>query len=223
MAKLILLPQINMRITSKVLLSALIALTLLADARAQVTPFTNRIDFLNALTASNYTENFNSAPSGAFLGPTNFSGSGFVITANNSIQGNGLYKDVTGTTNVLSLGADVALGSLVFNFSTNTYAVGGYFFVGNPAVQAGNVTIALTLSNASPINFTTNVSSFNNAYFGWTAGNNQILSMTVSSTNTSGWASASEMTVGVPEPSTYALLGMAAAGLAGYALRRRRR
>jgi hypothetical protein len=211
------------KMNTKLALSGLIALTLLANARAQVTSFTNRVDFLSALTASNYTENFNSASSGVFSGPVNFSGNGFNITANNSIQGNGLYKDLIGSTNVLSLGGPVAAGALTFNFSVNTYAVGGYFFLGDPGFQTGDVTIALTLSNAPPINLTTNVSSFSNAYFGWTTGNNQILSMTVSSTNTAGWASASEMTVGVPEPSTYALLGMAAAGLAGYVLRRRRR
>jgi hypothetical protein len=209
--------------SAKYLPIALLVLTLVANTNAQVIPYTNRVDFLNALTASNYTENFNSAPSGAFISPINFSGGGFNITANNSIQGNGLYKDVIGSTNVLSLGGPVAAGSLLFSFSTNTYAVGGYFFLGSPDVLDGNVSISLTLSNAPPVNLTTNVSSLGNAYFGWTTGNNQILSMTVSSTNTGGWASAAEMTVGVPEPSTYALLGMAAVGLAGYALRRRRR
>ena len=212
-----------MKNSAKYLPLALLVLTLVANTNAQVTSFTNRIDFLNALTASNYTESFNSAPSGAFTSPINFSGGGFNITANNSIQGNGLFRDVIGSTNVLSLGGPVAAGSLLFSFSTNTYAVGGYFFVGDPNVLTADLTIALTLSNAPPINLATNVSSLGNAYFGWTTGNNQILSMTVTSTNNFGWASASEMTVGVPEPSTYALLSMAAVGLAGYVLRRRRR
>ena len=93
-----------MKNSAKYLPIALLVLTLVANTNAQVIPYTNRVDFLNALTASNYTENFNSAPSGAFISPINFSGGGFNITANNSIQGNGLYKDVIGSTNVLSLG-----------------------------------------------------------------------------------------------------------------------
>ena len=213
-----------MKTTSKLLLSGLIALALLADSRAQVTSFTNRTNFLNALTASNYTENFSAITIGGtgFQGPANFSGNGFTFTANNSIQGNGLYGEQLNSTNVLTLGGNFTDGSLIFTFSTNTYALGGYFFIGNPGVLSANVTLALTLSNATPINLTTNVSSLANAYFGWTTGTNRILSMTISSP-AAGWASAAEMTVGVPEPSTYALLGMAAAGLAGYALRRRRR
>jgi hypothetical protein len=210
--------------SAKYLPIALLALTLVANTNAQVTPFTNRIDFLNALTSSNYNENFATITIGGtgFQGPVNFSGNGFTFTANNSVQGNGLYGEQLSSTNVLTLGGNPSEGALVFTFSTNTYAVGGYFFIGNPGVFSANVTLALTLSNATPINLTTNVSSFANAYFGWTTGTNQILSMTISSP-AAGWASASEMTVGVPEPSTYALLSMAAAGLAGYVLRRRRR
>ena len=184
--------------------------------------YTNESEFFNALASSNYTETFASAPSGAFAGPTNFTGNGFTITANNTVPANGLYKDQTGGTDVLSLGGAQATGALTFNFSPNTYAVGGFFFVGDPAVQNASVDLVLTLSNASPINFSTNVSSFANAYFGWTFDDNQILSLTVSSSSAAGWASASELTVAVPEPSTYALLGLAAAGLAGFVIRRRR-
>jgi hypothetical protein len=186
--------------------------------------YTNEAAFFNALASSNYTETFNSAPLGGtgFSGPTNFVGNGFTITANNTVPANGLYKDQTGGTNVFSLGGAQGTGGLIFNFSPNTYAVGGFFYVGDPAVQSATLDLLLTLSNAAPINLSTNVSSFDNAYFGWTFDNNQIISMTVSSSSVAGWASASELTVAVPEPSTYALLGLTAAGLAGYVIRRRR-
>jgi hypothetical protein len=36
------------------------------------------------------------------------------------------------------------------------------------------------------------------------------------------YASAADVTLAVPEPSTYAMLGLAAVGLAGYVIRRRR-
>jgi len=205
------------RVVAAIAIAATASGNALADAF-----YTNEADFFNAITSSNYTETFSSAPAGAFSGPTNFTGNGFTITANNAVPANGLYKDAIGSTNVLSLGGSPGTGALTFNFSANTYAVGGFFFVGDPGVQSATVNLALTLSNAAPINLSTNVNGFANAYFGWTFDNNQILSLTVSSTSGAGWASASEMTVAVPEPSTYALLGLAAAGFAGFLVRRRR-
>jgi hypothetical protein len=184
--------------------------------------YTNESAFFSALASSNYTETFSSVPSGPFFGPTNFVGNGFTITANNTVPADGLYKDLISGTNALSIGGAAGTGGLVFNFSPNTYAVGGFFYIGSGVVQSGTVNFALVLSNAAPINFSTNVSSFADAYFGWTFDTNQILSLTVSSTSGAGFASASELTVAVPEPSTYALLGLAAAGLAGYVIRRRR-
>jgi len=205
------------QVTAAATFAALSTASALADAT-----YTNESDFFNALASSNYTETFGSAPAGSFSGPTNFVGNGFTITANNTIPADGLYKDQIGGTNVFSLGGAQGTGGLVFNFSPNTYAVGGFFFVGDPAVQNATVNFALALSNAAPINLSTNVSSFANAFFGWSFDTNQILSLTISSTSGAGWASASELTVAVSEPSTYALLALSAAGLAGYVVRRRR-
>lgn len=155
----------------------------------------------------------------------------FAFTQNNTTYGTSVWLQASGTNNFnVGLAPRTATPSYltnVFDLNTTIFLVGSYQFVDgsandvvslwiNPSsssFEAGSAPTAdLTLTNAGTD--LTSVSGFLlRGATGSPAGTMDELR--VGST----WASVTP----VPEPSTYALLALAAAGVAGYVVRRRRR
>ena len=202
-----------------------VALLAASGARAQYTEYTNSLEFSNAISSSNYTQSFSGLPpQGTSFGNTNFNGNGFTINAGSV---SGLYAetyDLQPSIRFLTV-AGAAADQLVFTFSPNVFAVGGWFLSAEDTVNPGSFTATIvsgTGINATTI-FTNNTTTYADSFRGWVFDTN-IISLTLSTAPSySGFPTAADsMTVAVPEPSTYALLGLAAAGLAGYVIRRRR-
>lgn len=218
---------------SKILLTFLAAVTITCagalNAGAQTNTYTNSSAFFSAISASNYTETFNGIPGeNVVTTPTNFSGNGFSFTATTpNTGGNQLYglTNGGGSDKWLTL-LFPELGLVFTNLSLNVSAIGGNFFATD---QFGfftntpiNVSILLTDSSTFSTNFTPSSAT---SFLGVTFSTNvSISALVISNLNSPAqFPTANNLTVGVvPEPSTYALLGLAAAGFAGYVIRRRR-
>jgi hypothetical protein len=218
----------------KILLTLLAAVTIACatalNAGAQTNTYTNSSAFFSAISASNYTETFNGIAGGNVVTtPTNFSGNGFSFTA--TTTNGGLDNQLYGLTNG---GGDDRWITLFFpeyglvftNFSLNVSAIGGNFFAtddqGNYTNTPINVRVLLSDSSTFSTNYTPSGAT---SFLGVTFSTNvSISSLVISNLNTPPqFPTANNLTIGVvPEPSTYALLGLAAAGFAGYAIRRRR-
>jgi len=199
-------------------------------SEAQTNTYTNGAAFFSAISSSNYTETFNSIPAPGFVAtPTNFSGNGFSFTATTTnTGGNQLY----GLTNGGGGDRWITLyfpeyGMVFTNFSLNVSAIGGNFFAtdGDGFYTNTPINVSILLSDSST--FSTNYTpSGPTSFLGVTFSTNlSVSALVVSNLNAPPqFPTANNLTVGVvPEPSTYALLGLAAAGFAGYVVRRRRR
>lgn len=226
-----------MKIHASALLLAIVAVVLPTSVRAQpFTVFTNSTNFFNAISGAQFTTNFASVPDYQFMdNPTAFSGNGFSFdvysTTNNPTPGDSqlLGLQILPGQGWVATFSDV--DSLVFSNFTypsgqGLYGIGGNWFANDPsgAFVSQAVTVVATLVDDST--FTTNYTpaDFASSYVGFLAATN-FRSLTVSGpfpSVTDVYAGAGNVTV-VPEPSTYALLGLAATGLAGYIVRRRRR
>jgi len=208
--------------------AALTAYVTLDEAEAQTNTFTNSSAFFAAISASNYTETFNTIAANNFVTtPTNFSGNGFSFTATTTNGGgdNQLYGlDTAGADRWLTLFYP-EYGLVFTNFSLNVSAIGGNFF----ATDAGgfytntpiNVSILLSDSSTFSTNYTPSSAV---SFLGVTFSTNvSVSALVISNLNAPPqFPTANNLTMGVvPEPSTYALLGLAAAGFAGYVIRRR--
>jgi hypothetical protein len=116
---------------------------------------------------------------------------------------------------------------LVFtNFSLNVSAIGGNFFATDDQGFYTNTPINVSILLSDSSTFSTNYTPTGSASFlGVTFSTNvSISALVISNLNSPPqFPTANNLTIGVvPEPSTYALLGLAAAGFAGYVIRRRR-
>jgi hypothetical protein len=218
----------------KTLLTFLAAVTITCagalTAGAQTNTFTNSSAFFSAISASNYTETFNGIPGANFVAtPTNFSGNGFSFTA--TTTNGGVNNQLYGLTNGGGGDRWITLffpefGLVFTNFSLNTSAIGGNFFATDDQGFFTNTPINVRILLSDSSTFSTNYTPSGSASFlGVTFSTNvSISSLVISNINTPPqFPTANNLTIGVvPEPSTYALLGLAAAGFAGYVIRRRR-
>lgn len=191
-------------------LSAAALALLSASAFAQSTVYTSSASFLSHVAAGAYTNNFDGLPSDP---PTSFSGGAFAynFSAPNDIYGSG---DFLGTSQI-----DEAL---TINFTSgNVTAVGANFFATNISDAFQSVSMTIGLSDGTSVTFTP--ADLSNSYRGFTS-TVAISSLVISAPGQSLYAGLDNLTVGsvtaVPEPTTWALMGLGLAAIGVVARRK---
>jgi PEP-CTERM motif len=187
------------------LLSAAALALLSTSAFAVTTVYTSSALFLAQVAPGSYTETFTGL-SNPPVGPVAFSGGGFAYSA--SAPGD-IY--LAGG----FLGASLPNEALTITFtSANVKAVGANFFATDIGDVFQPVSLTLTLSDGTVQTFTP--SSVTNSYRGFIS-TLAITSLVISSPGASLYAGLDNLTVGavaaVPEPASWALMGLGVVGL----------
>lgn len=194
-----------------------------SQASAQVTTYTTQASFLAAVNAGFYTENFQSLSiTGTTPSPLNYSSLGFsysVAASTSTFFGAGTSGDHWLSTNI-------ATDSITITFTSgNVTAVGGFFFTSdiNGAAVAGGVTISTNLTAAQNLLGTTPAT-----FIGFTSPV-PFTTLTFSAIQSGPiWPTANDLTVGVmstavPEPTTWALMGIAGVSVSAAGIYRRQK
>lgn len=191
------------------LFSAVALSVLSATAFAAPTIYSSSAAFLDKVLPGAYTENFDglSVPP---PGPAAFSNGLFSYTvfATSDLWASGTF-----------LGTNQIDESLTITFtSNNVRAVGGNFFASDIADAFQSVEISLLLNDGTTETFTP--ATLSDSYRGFVS-DSFITSLTISAPGASLYAGLDNLTVGtVPEPASFALVGLALAGLAATQRRR---
>jgi hypothetical protein len=190
------------------LLSAVALAVLSTSSFASATVYTSSASFLTRVAPGYYTEDFNSLTN-PLPDPLPFSGGAFAYTA--SSPPFGLYS--SDVTTGFFLGTSQEDEDLTITFTSgNVNAVGANFFASNISDAFQQVSITITLSDGTVETFTP--TSAADSYRGFTS-DVAFTSLVISGPGTSLYAGLDNLTVGtaVPEPTSWALAGLALAAL----------
>lgn len=202
-----------MQTAHRLAVTAAVLAALATPSFADTTTYTSSAAFLASLSGTSYTEAFTGLSSPDAGAALNFLSGGFSYSI--SSPGN-LYA----TGDVLSTSLPDEGLTITFT-SGNVTAVGGNFFNVNFSDEFQQVAVTLTLSDGTTTTFTP--ASAADSFRGF-ASTQVINSLTISAPGATLYASVDNLTVGavtpVPEPSSWALMGLGLAGMGVFARRR---
>lgn len=191
------------------ILSAVTLAALSASSMAATTVYTTSASFMTAIApATFYTEDFTGLSSPP-AGPAPFSGNGlaYTVAAPNDIYASGDF-----------IGTSLPNEALTVSFTSgNVYAVGGNFYATDFGDNFQSVLVTLTLNDGTVRTFTP--MSVGGSYRGFTS-NVAFSSLVMSAPGGSRYAGLDNLTVAVPEPTSWLMMGL---GLAGLLAARRRK